>query len=146
MKLIVCVDETMGMMFNNRRQSRDGVLIEHILDLVDDKKIWITTFSESLFRFKTEYVLFEGKPENIGSEDYCFVENIVPSTLEEYVDEIILYNWNKRYPSDMHFDIDLDDWILEVENEIKGSSHEKITEKIYKKGEKQNETFQKIEQ
>lgn len=141
MKLIVCVDETMGMMFNNRRQSRDGVLIEHILDLVDDKKIWITNFSESLFRFKTEYVLFEEKPIDIGDEDFCFVENITPSTFEKYVDEIIIYNWNRRYPSDMYFDICLDDWILESEVEIKGSSHEKITERIYKKGEKKNESF-----
>lgn len=141
MKLIVCVDETMGMMFNNRRQSRDGVLIEHILDLVDDKKIWITNFSESLFRFKTEYVLFEEKPIDIGDEDFCFVENITPSTFEKYVDEIIIYNWNRRYPADMYFDICLDDWILESEVEIKGSSHEKITERIYKKGEKKNESF-----
>lgn len=146
MKLIVCVDEAMGMMFNNRRQSRDGVLIEHILDLVDEKRIWITTFSESLFRFKTEYVLFEEKPTDIANEDFCFVENITPSVLEESVDEIILYIWNRRYPADRYFDICLDDWILESENEIKGSSHEKITEKIYKKGEKKNESFQEIEQ
>ena len=133
MKLIVCVDETMGMMFNNRRQSRDGVLIEHILDLVDDQKIWITNFSESLFRFKTEYVLFEEQPTGIGNDEFCFVENILPSTLEENVDEIILYSWNRRYPSDKYFDICLDDWVLESETYIKGSSHEKITERIYKK-------------
>ena len=146
MKLIVCVDEAMGMMFNNRRQSRDGVLIEHILDLVDDKKIWITAFSESLFKFKTEYILFEEKPIDVGDEDFCFVENIAPSGLEESVDEIILYNWNRSYPSDMKFDICLDNWILVSEVEIKGSSHEKITERIYKKGEKNNESFQEIEQ
>lgn len=133
MKLIVCVDEAMGMMFNNRRQSRDGVLIEHILDLVDDKKIWITAFSESLFKFKTEYILFEEKPIDVGDEDFCFVENIAPSGLEESVDEIILYNWNRSYPSDMKFDICLDNWILVSEVDIKGSSHEKITERIYKK-------------
>ena len=146
MKLIVCVDEAMGMMFNNRRQSRDGVLIEHILDLVDDKKIWITAFSESLFRFRTEYALFDEKPIGIGDEDFCFVENIAPSGLEESVDEIILYNWNRSYPSDMKFDICLDDWTLVSEVEIKGSSHEKITERIYKKGEKKNESFREIEQ
>ena len=135
MKLIVCVDETMGMMFNNRRQSRDGVLIEHILDLVDDKKIWITSFSESLFKFKTEYILFEERPIGIESGEFCFVENISPKALEELVDEIILYNWNRKYPAEKYFDISLDNWILESEVEIKGSSHEKIIERIYKREE-----------
>ena len=33
MKLIVCLDDKNGMMFNKRRQSRDRVLIENVLEL-----------------------------------------------------------------------------------------------------------------
>ena len=49
MNLIICIDTNNGMMFNNRRQSRDRVLIEHILDLIGNKKLWITNFSRELF-------------------------------------------------------------------------------------------------
>ena len=34
MILIVCIDDNKGMMFNHRRQSQDGVLRRHILDMV----------------------------------------------------------------------------------------------------------------
>lgn len=134
MKLIVCVDENNGMLFNNKRQSRDRVLIEHIIDLVKNKKIWMNKYSENLFKFKIEYNLFENNFESIGDEDFCFIENISPKLLEEKTDELIIYNWNRTYPADMYFDICLDDWILKSENEFEGFSHEKITQKIYTRG------------
>ena len=131
MKLVVCVDKNNGMLFNNRRQSRDRMLIHHILNLIGDKKIWINSYSENLFRFKTEYNLFEENFDEIGAEDYCFIENISPKSFEEQIDEIIIYNWNKIYPADMYFDICLDEWMLKSEIEFEGFSHEKITQKIY---------------
>ena len=42
MNLIICIDINNGMMFNNRRQSRDKMLIKHILNLIGDKRLWIT--------------------------------------------------------------------------------------------------------
>ena len=41
MKLIVCLDDNKGMMFNKRRQSRDRVLIENILELRKGEKLYI---------------------------------------------------------------------------------------------------------
>lgn len=133
MKLIVCVDENNGMLFNNRRQSRDRIVIQSIIKLVQNKKLWINSYSENLFRFKIEYILFEDNIEEI-KEDYCFVENISPKSLEQQIDEIIIYNWNRNYPADMYFDICLDNWSLKSEVEFKGFSHEKITQKIYTRG------------
>ena len=52
MILIVCIDEKNGMLFNNRRQSKDRNLIEHILKKIDSKKLWITDFSRDLFLIK----------------------------------------------------------------------------------------------
>ena len=49
MKLIVCVDLNNGMLFNNRRLSRDRGLIEQIYSLVGENKLWITEFSKDLF-------------------------------------------------------------------------------------------------
>ena len=39
MKIIVCVDNQNGMMFNHRRQSQDRVLRKRILELTGGKKV-----------------------------------------------------------------------------------------------------------
>lgn len=134
MKLIICVDENDGMLFNRRRQSRDKELIKHIKNLVWGKKLWISSFSEILFENVCEYHLFDSENStNIGEDDFCFVENISLKSLENHTSEIILYNWNRSYPADTYFDICLDNWQLISETVIAGSSHENITERIYKR-------------
>ena len=136
MKLIVCVDSNNGMLFNNRRQSKDRILIQHILDLIGENKLWITEFSKNIFKDK-EYNLFEIQDiEKIKKNDYVFIENHSPKILEDKVNEIILFNWNREYPADTFFDISLDNWVLESEEEIEGFSHKKIIKKIYKGEEK----------
>lgn len=136
MKLIVCVDLNNGMLFNNRRQSKDKILIEYIYNLVGEKKLWITEFSKSLFE-DGKYNLFKFEELNkIEDDDFVFIENYSPKLLENKLNEIIMFNWNRNYPTDLYFDISLDNWNLQAETEMEGSSHEKITKKIYKrKGE-----------
>ena len=133
MKLIVCIDLENGMLFNNRRQSKDKILIEHIYKLIGNKKIWISDFSRDLFE-EDKYNLFEIECfEKIKENDYVFIENISPKILEDRINEIIIFNWNRKYPADLYFDISLENWKLEYEIEIEGFSHEKITQKIYKR-------------
>ena len=133
MKLIVCIDLNNGMLFNNRRQSKDRSLIEHIYNLVGENKLWITEFSKKLFE-EENYNLFEiDDIKNIKEDDFIFIENYSPKILEDKLNEIILFNWNRNYPADLYFDIALDNWNLDSEIEIEGSSHEKITQKIYRR-------------
>lgn len=137
MKLIVCVDLNNGMLFNNRRQSKDNNLIVHISNMIGDKKLWITEFSKNLYKEKINYNLLKlDDVSKISEDEFCFIENISPSVLEKNVEEIIIYNWNRNYPADFYFDINLDNWILKSQIDIIGSSHSKITQKIYKRGEK----------
>lgn len=137
MKLIVCVDLNNGMLFNNRRQSKDNNLIMHISNMIGDKKLWITEFSKNLYKEKINYNLLKlDDVSKISEDEFCFIENISPSVLEKNVEEIIIYNWNRNYPADFYFDINLDNWILKSQIDIIGSSHSKITQKIYKRGEK----------
>ena len=49
MKIIVCVDNDMGMMFNHRRQSRDSVLCEYLLSQYGKEKIYMTEYSSKIF-------------------------------------------------------------------------------------------------
>ena len=47
MTVAVCVDDKMGMLFNHRRQSRDKVLIDDLMNIAE--KVKINGFSEELF-------------------------------------------------------------------------------------------------
>ena len=53
----------------------------------------------------------------------------------EKIDNIIIYKWNRIYPSDLYFDIDIKNgqWKLIETEEFQGSSHEKITKEIYRR-------------
>ena len=136
MILIVCIDERNGMLFNNRRQSRDKVLINHILEMTKDKTLWITGFSQDMFDVvdNKQIIIDNEFYEKADKEDFCFVENMDVNTLIDKVDKIVIYNWNRHYPADLYFDISLDNWVVTFENEFIGSSHTRITEKIYVRG------------
>ncbi len=127
MKLIVCLDDNKGMMFNRRRQSRDKVLLANMLELCKDKKLYINKYSEKLFPENTVIIL--ENPEYEIGDNYIFAENFTVS--EEAVSEIIVYKWNRVYPADTYFNIDLSGWNLAETIEFKGSSHEKITREVY---------------
>ena len=61
--LIACVDDGMGMMFNKRRVSRDDTVIKRMIEIADNKRIWMSQYS---------YPLFENvKTENIVADDLC---------------------------------------------------------------------------
>ena len=124
MKLIVCLDDNKGMMFNNRRQSRDRVLIENVLELCKNDKLYTNEYSAKLFPENTVEIV-----DSVDVKGYYFAENIIPD--ENLVEEIIVYKWNKVYPADVHFNIDLKNWKLTETVDFEGSSHEKITREIY---------------
>ena len=49
MKVISIVDDDYGIMFNNRRVSKDSVLNEHIIKMLDGGKLWLSLYSKKLF-------------------------------------------------------------------------------------------------
>lgn len=126
MKLIVCLDDNNGMMFNKRRQSRDRVLIENVLEICKGEKLYTNDYSLPLFP-ENSVEIFESI-EEIGN-GYCFAENFTVN--EDDIEEIIVYKWNRVYPADVYFNIDLKNWSLTETVDFKGSSHEKITREIY---------------
>ena len=135
MKLIACVDDNMGMMFNHRRQSQDRVLRERVLAITTGSKLWMNHFSEKQFSQHNAPQLHVDDRflSQAGSGEYCFVEDCDLLPFLSQVETILLYRWNRKYPSDQIFPIDLraDGWKLVHTEEFSGSSHEKITEEIY---------------
>ena len=55
----------------------------------------------------TEIVLSEEILSLAGDEDICFIEDTAITGFEEQIREVILYKWNRRYPADRYFTLDL---------------------------------------
>ena len=132
MKIILCIDERRGMMFNQRRQSRDRVLIDDMLAYIGDETLCISPYSSSLFEGKTNVRVVKSFSK-ANAYTYCFIEDADPCALAENVDEVVLYHWNRHYPADRYFQMDLRDFTLTETVEFAGSSHEKITREVWKK-------------
>lgn len=135
MQVIVCVDDGMGMLFNHRRQSRDRVLIQRILEITKGKQIFMNTYSAELFEGNENICIDDDFLKNAGDDDICFVENETLSQYVEKIDKIIVYKWNRKYPADLYFDISFAEngWHLMESYEFQGYSHEKITEEVYER-------------
>lgn len=134
MKLIFCLDDRNGMMFNRRRQSQDRELRKRILETLDGKTLVASPYSAKQF-VEGGNILISENPQKEAHGNVYFVEDL-PFSLEG-VKEITVYRWNRHYPSDVKFTVDLtsNGFILDTVYEFQGNSHEKITEEKYKKGE-----------
>lgn len=129
MKIIICLDDNGGMLFNNRRQSRDRVVCEDVVKNLNGEKLFISPFSQILFdNYKDDVLSCE---DFLTKGNVCFVENQVLSPCN--ADEVIVYRWNRVYPADFYCDIDFSKYSLAEQAELEGFSHEKITKEIYKR-------------
>ena len=122
MVLFVCLDDDNGMMFNNRRQSKDCIVRQRMLELVGDGKIWMSEYSQMQFEEGIDVC------RNKEEAGYIFAENPDDIIGLEF-DKIIAYRWNRSYPSDKTLSIE--GKTLVSTYEFPGNSHEKITEEIY---------------
>lgn len=135
MIVILCIDDKNGMMFNRRRQSQDRVLREQVLRDTGKKSIWMNAYSAKQFADvnPSRLTVYEDFLEKAGEGEYCFVENLDLQSYHDRIEKVILYKWNRVYPADFWFQMDLSGWNLEETEEFVGSSHEKITKETYKK-------------
>ena len=141
MKLIVCIDEKKGMMFNHRRQSQDRVLRDDIRKECQGSILRMNAYSAELFEkdadVETTVQIFSSEDflAQASEDDCCFVEDQDVSLWLEQADNVILYHWIRHYPADLYFTAELseDTWQMERQEDFAGSSHEKITKTVYAK-------------
>lgn len=140
MRVICCVDDNMGMMFHNRRQSRDRLLIMDIMEMCRNKRLWAAGYSRKMLeeyqkhgKEGVEIIIDQDYLKKAGKNDFCFVEGILPVWSEKNIDELILYRWNRKYPADIYLEIDLNKWNMIRSVEFPGKSHKLITKEIYLK-------------
>ncbi len=133
MKVIICVDKNNGMLFNNRRLSRDKVIYDYILNMVKDNKLYCNEYSSSLFDSKENIIISNDFLDKATKEDYVFIEN---NKIPNQISELIVFRWNRLYPADTFFDeniISLNNLKKISSKNFKGFSHNKITVDIFRR-------------
>ena len=158
MIVIVCIDDEFGMLFNKSRQSMDCILTEDILKTVGDKRLLIDKFSKTLFLRDSaqgdgtaqtdgsfsgdgmplcesvckNLVVSENLLSDAADGDFCFVEDKEIKPYIQKIEQLIIYKWNRSYPSDFKLDVSLlEGFHLKSTTDFKGNSHEKITKEVY---------------
>lgn len=133
MNLVVCLDESFGMTFNNRRLSSDKYVIDDILKFVCEDKLALSLYSAELFSDSFENLVLADNLPDDSFEGFYFVENINLSGQLSRFSKIIIYKWNRRYPSDLKFPkVELDNMFKLVDTvRFEGKSHSEITREVY---------------
>lgn len=134
MTVIVCVDDKKGRSFQGKRQSRDLRVYQDILSLFGGKTVVCTPFSAPLFEAGTVTVrerLFDGA----RAGEVLFSEQEDLLAYEDRISCMVLYHWNRHYPSDVTLDLDPREraFFLESTEDFTGSSHDKITREVYRR-------------
>lgn len=128
----VCIDDSGGLQFNHRRQSRDRVVSEDLLQSAKGYPLWMAPGSQVLFP--------EGKVsacpdflERAESGDWCFVEDRSLAPYRSKLEALVLYRWNRAYPADVYLDVIPweEGWRLMSREEFPGHSHKLITKEVY---------------
>lgn len=125
--LIVCISNNNGMMFNNRRQSRDRLLLEKLCTNCQNERIIIHEYSKKLF---------EGLPVEVATEvcvddTTSFVEDPDLIPCEAIFDKIIVVRWNRDYPADKFFNVDMSAYECVSREDFVGKSHDDILIETY---------------
>ena len=135
--MIICValDDNNGMLFNNRRQSQDKILRDNLLNESKSSRLWMNEYSMKQFveQIPENVVVDNDFMDKASIDDYCFVEDVLLANYENKISKLIIYKWNRVYPTDMYLDIDLSNggWNMESTEEFVGNSHKLITKEVW---------------
>ena len=135
MTVIFCLDDNRGMLFNNRRLSRDAMVFEYIKTYLKGA-LQINEFSEKLVASSgINYELFKNFVTKPDFETIYYIENVSVKEHLDKIDRIIVYWWNRKYPSDVVLDFDPIEFGYNSTSiyEFSGKSHEKITREIFER-------------
>lgn len=134
MTLIVCLDDRNGLLFLGRRLSADRRVRENILELSRGAVLWMNVYSAEQFEDLPENVrVCETFLSQAGEEDLCFAENSDLTQVLSRVEKLIVYRWNRHYPSDRKFPWELMPATMSCTEKLdfEGFSHERITREVY---------------
>ena len=129
MNVIVCIDNHYGMMYNNRRQSRDEIVIGKIKEIVGSKKLYANEYSSRIF---DGFCTIVHEPLQLDDNAYCFVENIDILPYLSKIQHLYIFKWNRDYPYDFVLNTSYrEKFHLVSREDFKGKSHDNITLEVW---------------
>ena len=134
MTAIVCVEDRGGILFLDRRVSRDREVYRDVAENYNE--VYMTDYSLPLFdgvKINTGVRLFpisEGKRGEV-----CFVESGEIADNIHKISCLVIYRWNRTYPYDVKLGFEPEElgFVRVSTAEFVGYSHEKITKDVYEK-------------
>ena len=131
MNVIVVADERNGTMWGGRRQSRDRVLTDRILQM-SGGALFVTPYTAKLFAGTAAQLTVSEDPfRAAGENDWCFAEGLPLLPVQKKIGRLVVYRWDCVFPTDQKLDLDLAAMKRVATAEFAGYSHEKITEEVY---------------
>ncbi len=133
MNIFVCIGTRGEMMFSRRRVSFDSAVLEDIVRS-SGGELFAAAGSLSLFaRIGFTPTVF-GEFSDTGYIGNYFVEDRRLLPFADKIDILTVYNFNRHYPVDLRLDINPEEngFVLLSSTEFAGTSHEKITKKVWK--------------
>lgn len=133
MIVFLCLDQKSGMAFHQRRQSLDRAIRADLLTAAAGRPVWMTPYSARQFTEPEAVLRISDAPlQEAEREGLCFVEFPPLSAALDRIDTLVVYRWNRIYPTDQRLDLDLNaSFRLVSSTDIPGHSHEKITKEVY---------------
>lgn len=135
MRIIICLDDCNGFLFNNRRQSMDRMVHRDMVEYVSQSSLWMSTYSYKNFTAASDNCHADDAYFDLMQrDDYCFAEDRFILDNLQHADEIIIYRWDRTYPCDVKFPAEiLENWNLVERFVFSGYSHDKITREVYRR-------------
>lgn len=130
MTLVLCADDRGGLLFNGRRQSRDRAVTADILTEGEGGTLWMDAYSKGQFPEDAPIQVCEAFPPP-GPGDLFFLERQDPIPLLPRASRLIVYRWNRLYPSDRRLPLPPGGWKLLSQAQFPGHSHKQITKEVY---------------
>lgn len=134
LKIIIAIGERGEMLFNKRRVSRDEYIIDDIIK-VTGGNLTVKPYSAKLFARYPEVKITEGGSLDAGTCEWCFIEDEELFSALKDASALLIYNFNRTYPSDVKFDtvpVEMG-FSLKSESSFAGHSHDKITRLLYER-------------
>ena len=77
MTVLIALDNHDGMLLNNRRQSRDSVMIQKMFEMIGDSRLFVHSFSQKLLAkdYCDRIVVRDDFLDVAQADVKCFVEN-----------------------------------------------------------------------
>ncbi len=118
-------------MFGGRRQSMDKEVTAKIIEICNGSKLFMSTYSKKMFSEYENIVADDDFVSKAGAGDFCFFEDVeIP---KDSIEDVYVFNWNRDYPADKYFNLDLGGYKRVKKTEFAGNSHKKITMEVYSK-------------